>query len=184
MAGFPSTLPGVWAYSDIAKGDYISFLYGATAHNLYQVENKYALKNAEEIGPWPSVTFKIWNKTYNFPFRLQLKPLKDFKESLIRIEFAYVGENLLLRGGYRKTHFQADQLTLFSVSNIFGVESEGKYQSYPYSSDQAFVPVFTSKERSHFLPNRSNQMKSSFNPWFVTISKNHHECNRFWTKYL
>lgn len=33
-------------------------------------------------------------------------------------KFAYVAENLLLRGGYRKTHFQADQTTLRAVSQM------------------------------------------------------------------
>jgi hypothetical protein len=40
---------------------------------------------------------------------------------LVRPEFAYVAENLLLRGGYRKTHFQADQTTLQAVSQMGSV---------------------------------------------------------------
>ena len=142
LAGFPNTLPGVWAFSDISEGDYVSLLYGATAHNLYRVERKYALKDAEKIGPWPSIKFRMWNKTYYFPFRLQLEPIKEFKESLIRIEFAYVGENLLLRGGYRKTHFQADHLTLLNVSSRFGLESDGRYEAFSDSDTKNFVPVF------------------------------------------
>lgn len=35
-AGFPDTINGAWAYHDIKVGDYITFLYGAKAHNLYQ----------------------------------------------------------------------------------------------------------------------------------------------------
>jgi len=41
-----------------------------------------------------------------------------FAEPIVRTEFFYVAENLLLRGGYRKTHFQADQTTLQSVSEM------------------------------------------------------------------
>jgi len=37
---------------------------------------------------------------------------------MVRPEFSYVAENLLLRGGYRKTHFQADRKTLSTVSEI------------------------------------------------------------------
>lgn len=35
---------------------------------------------------------------------------------MVRQEFSYVAENLLLRGGYLKTHFQADTITLYNVS--------------------------------------------------------------------
>ena len=51
LAGFPNTLNGVWTFSDINEGDYISFLYGARVHNLYKVENKEALKNAKNLPP-------------------------------------------------------------------------------------------------------------------------------------
>lgn len=36
----------------------------------------------------------------------------------MRPEFAYIAENLLQRGGYGKSHFQADQTTLQSVSGM------------------------------------------------------------------
>ncbi|MBT1248701.1 MULTISPECIES: endonuclease NucS domain-containing protein [unclassified Thermosipho (in: thermotogales)] len=37
---------------------------------------------------------------------------------MVKPEFSYVAENLLLRGGYRKTYFQADQTMLQSVSQM------------------------------------------------------------------
>ena len=65
-----------------------------------------AYKNAENLPPWPPVTFRMSGNTYYFPFRLYLKQERTLDEPMIRPEFAYVAENLLLRGGYRKTHFK------------------------------------------------------------------------------
>jgi len=118
LAGFTSSINGLWTFCEINEGDYVSFLYGARAYNLYTVEKKEAILNAEELPPWPKVTFKTSGKTYHFPFRLSLKPIRKLNEPLVRNEFAYVAENLLLRGGYRKTHFQADQTTLQNVSQM------------------------------------------------------------------
>jgi hypothetical protein len=42
LAGFSNSGTGAWAYVDICEGDYISFLYGARAFNLYRVEKKEA----------------------------------------------------------------------------------------------------------------------------------------------
>ncbi len=112
---------------DINEGDYISFLYGARAKNLYRVIKKVAYKNAENLPPWPPVTFKMSGNTYYFPFRLFLSQERELDEPMVRPEFSYVAENLLLRGGYRKTHFQADTLTFYKVSemgNAFYGESE------------------------------------------------------------
>jgi hypothetical protein len=118
LTGFTNSINGVWTFSELQKGDFISFLYGAKAFNLYKVKSKIAIKNAEKIPPWKPITFKMSGKTYYFPFRVYLEQLRKFEESLIRTEFAYVAENLLLRGGYRKTHFQADQTTLQNVSQM------------------------------------------------------------------
>ena len=118
LAGFTNSVNGVWTYLDIKLGDFVSFLYGARAHNLYLVEAKMSLIDAETAPPWPPVHFKQSGKTYYFPFRLQLRPVRRFEESLVRAEFSYVAENLLLRGGYRRTHFQADQTTLQAVSQM------------------------------------------------------------------
>ena len=118
LAGFTNSVNGVWTFSEIQEGDFISFLYGAKAHNLYRVEGKEAIKDARDLPPWDPVTFKMSGITYYFPFRLQLSPIRRLNESLVRAEFAYVAENLLLRGGYRKTHFQADQTTLQSASQL------------------------------------------------------------------
>ena len=116
LAGFTNSINGLWTFMEIQEDDYVSFLYGARVFNLYKVIEKKAIKNADVIPPWPSVTFRMSGKTYYFPFRLHLNPLREFIEPMVRPEFAYVAENLLLRGGYRKTHFQADQTTLQSVS--------------------------------------------------------------------
>jgi hypothetical protein len=118
LAGFPSSTSGMWAYSDIEEGDFVSFVYGARAYNLYKVERKEAIRNAQTLPPWEPIIFKPSGKVYYFPFRLTLAPVRKLEETLVRVEFAYVAENLLLRGGYRKTHFQADQTTLSSVSQM------------------------------------------------------------------
>jgi len=117
LAGFTNSINGLWTFMEIQEGDFVSFLYGAKVYNLYKVRKKEALKNAHELPPWPPITFSS-GKTYYFPFRLYLEPIRQFVESMVKPEFAYVAENLLLRGGYRKTHFQADQTTLQSVSQM------------------------------------------------------------------
>jgi len=121
LAGFTNSISGLWTFAEIQVGDYVSFLYGARVFNLYKVMKRQALKNADKLPPWPSVTFRMSGKTYYFPFRLYLKPIRELNEPMVRPEFAYVAENLLLRGGYRKTHFQADQTTLHAVSQMGGL---------------------------------------------------------------
>jgi len=117
LAGFPSSQNGLWTFLDIDVGDYVSFLYGARVKNLYKVIRKVAYKNAERLPPWKPITFRS-EKTYFFPYRLELQLEREFDESMVRPEFAYVAEDLLLRGGYRKTHFQADATTLSYVSTL------------------------------------------------------------------
>ena len=129
---------------DIKEGAYISFLYGAKAHNLYVVETKEVIKEAEKAPPWPSVTFQQSGRTYYFPFRLNLKPIRQFEESLVRVEFNYVAENLLLRGGYRRTHFQADQTTLQAVSQMGAIWKE-ETEILLFPDKKFFTPRFTRK---------------------------------------
>lgn len=142
LAGFPSGGSGAWTFCEIEDGDFISFLYGARAHNLYRVTKREAIRNAESMPPWKPLTFRESGKTYSFPFRLHLQPLRSFTEALVRTEFSYVAENLLLRGGYRKTHFQADQTTLQSVSEMGGPSEHlpDELSAPPYST---FVLRFT-----------------------------------------
>lgn len=142
LAGFTSSINGLWTFVEIQEGDYVSLLYGARVFNLYKVMEKQALKNADKLPPWPSVTFRMSGKTYYFPFRLYLKPLRELSEPMVRPEFAYVAENLLLRGGYRKTHFQADQTTLHAVSQM------GELYTKPidvldFNSYETFSPKLT-----------------------------------------
>src|SRR6266478_3843774 len=118
LAGFPGGENGAWTFCEIEEGDLVSFLYGARAHNLYRVRKREAIRDAATLGPWEPLTFRETGKTYSFPFRLHLQPIRVFNELLVRAEFAYVAENLLLRGGYSKTHFQADQTTLQAVSQM------------------------------------------------------------------
>ncbi len=142
LAGFTNSINGLWTFVDINENDYVSFLYGARVYNLYTVAEKIALKNADNLPPWPPVTFRMSGRSYYFPFRLKLQPIRQFTESMVRAEFAYVAENLLLRGGYRKTHFQADQTTLQSVSQMGDL-----YPSTPDKLDldtyEVFIPLFT-----------------------------------------
>lgn len=141
LAGFTNSINGVWTFCEVIEGDFVSFLYGAKAHNLYKVISKEALKGAQDLPPWKPVTFKMSGKTYNFPFRLHLLPVRKFSESLVRAEFAYVAENLLLRGGYRKTHFQADQTTLQSASQLGDLCNEKT--DLVLDDYETFVPRFT-----------------------------------------
>jgi hypothetical protein len=146
LAGFPSGESGAWTFCEIEEGDLVSFLYGARAHNLYAVRKREALRDAENLGPWELLKFRESGKTYSFPFRLHLQPMRLFNELLVRAEFAYVAENLLLRGGYSKTHFQADQTTLQSVSEM-GTLANGAAVPFPVAEHTTFTPRFTrSKE--------------------------------------
>ncbi len=142
LAGFTNSINGLWTYADIQVGDYISFLYGAKVFNLYKVIQKIAIKNAHEIGPWKPVTFKMSGKTYYFTFRFLLKPVREFMEPMVRAEFAYVAENLLLRGGYRKTHFQADQTTLQAISQMGEIYSKS-VDIFENSTVENFEPLLT-----------------------------------------
>jgi len=143
LAGFTNSINGLWTFSEIKEEDYISFLYAARAHNLYQVIKKEAVGDADKVSPWKSVTFKMSGKTYYFPFRLKLKPIREFNEPLVRNEFSYVAQNLLLRGGYRKTHFQADQTTLQNVSQMGRIYKKD-VEEFDSGSNN-FVPKFTRK---------------------------------------
>ncbi len=118
IAGFTNSINGLWTYSEIDVGDYVSFLYGARVKNLYKVVKKGAYRNAEKLPPWQPITFRKTDNTYFFPFRLFLKQERNLDEPMVRPEFSYVAENLLLRGGYKKTHFQADTVTFYNVSEM------------------------------------------------------------------
>ena len=142
LAGFTNSRTGVWTFCEICEGDYVSFLYGARAHNLYQVVKREAINEAEELPPWPPLTFAESGRTYHFPFRVHLDAVRQFSEPLVRPEFAYVAENLLLRGGYRKTHFQADQTTLQNVSAM-GQLWPGQLDHLRISAYSTFTPLFT-----------------------------------------
>lgn len=152
LAGFTSSISGLWTFLDISEGDYISFLYGARVKNLYKVVEKKAYVNPENIGPWPPVTFKMSGKIYYFPFRLFLKKERDFDEPMVRPEFAYVAENLLLRGGYRKTHFQADRKTLSTVSEI-GTSSCEIEEPLTFDSD-TFEPKIVFNRKLQKIPEK------------------------------
>lgn len=117
LAGFPGSQNGAWTFADIEAGDYVSFVYGANAYDLYEVENKRAVLNADDLPPWPALEFTRGG-TYHFPFRLDLQQKRELEENLVRSEFRYIAENLLLRGGYSRSHFQADQTTLQQVSQM------------------------------------------------------------------
>lgn len=152
LAGFTNSINGLWTFLDISEGDYVSFLYGARVKNLYKVVEKKAYLNPEKIGPWPPVTFRISGKTYHFPFRLFLKKEREFDEPMVRPEFSYVAENLLLRGGYRKTHFQADRKTLSTVSEI-GTSSFETEEFLTFDSD-TFEPKIVFNRKFQRIPEK------------------------------
>lgn len=142
LAGFPSGENGAWTFCEIKEGDFVSFLYGARAHNLYEVSKREALCDALTLPPWEPLTFRETGRKYSFPYRLLLRPVRTFSELVVRAEFAYVAENLLLRGGYSKTHFQADQTTLQSVSEM-GAFREDSVVALPLPEHTTFTPRFT-----------------------------------------
>ena len=152
LAGFTNSINGLWTYLDIEEGDYISFLYGARVKNLYKVVKKVAYKNAENLPPWPPVTFKMSGNTYHFPFRFYLKQERILDEPMIRPEFAYVAENLLLRGGYRKTHFQADIVTFYNVSNM-GEFFNGRHEALTLNAEK-FIPKIVFKRNKQKNPEK------------------------------
>ena len=152
LAGFTNSINGLWAFLDIAVGDYISFLYGARVKNLYRVVKKLAFRNAENLPPWNPVTFKISKKTYYFPFRLFLEQERVLDEPMIRPEFSYVAENLLLRGGYRKTHFQADTITFYNVSTM-GKPFYGENESIEFG-EEIYTPKIVFKREYQYIPER------------------------------
>lgn len=152
MAGFTNSINGLWTFLDISEGDYISFLYGARAKNLYRVIKKVAYKNAESLPPWPPVIFRMSGNKYYFPFRLFLKQEREFDEPMVRPEFSYVAENLLLRGGYRKTHFQADTVTFYNVSQM-GKPFNGKTEIIN-SEGQTFEPKIVFIRKLQKIPEK------------------------------
>ncbi|WP_157065475.1 hypothetical protein [Thermococcus celericrescens] len=151
LAGFTNSINGLWTFFDIDVGDYISFLYGARVRNLYRVVGKVAYRNAEKLPPWPSITFRS-GRTYYFPFRLFLKLEREFDEPMVRREFSYVAENLLLRGGYRKTHFQADTLTFYNVSEM-GVPYTDE-STYLELNAETFEPRIVFKRENQTIPEK------------------------------
>lgn len=160
MAGFTNSVAGVWTFVEIQEGDLVSFLFAARAFNLYRVVSKEAIVEFEGMPPWPPVSFRESGNSYWFPFRLYLCPIREFCEPLVRPEFAYVAENLLLRAGYRKTHFQADQTTLQNVSQM-GSLKDGDVQPLEMPSYTTFEPKFT--------PHRENQQVPFISQFQETI---------------
>lgn len=151
LAGFMNNISGVWTFMEVREGDFISFLYGAKAHNLYRVSRKEAIKEAKSAPPWQPITFQQSGRTYNFPFRLHLQPIRKLEEPLVRAEFAYVAENLLLRGGYQRTHFQADQTILQAVSQM-GNLWDGCPSQLDLSNYATFTPRFTKRKEGISVP--------------------------------
>jgi hypothetical protein len=135
LAGFPGSRNGAWSFADIREGDYVSFVYGAKAYDLYEVDDRVAVSNAAELPPWDALELSRGG-TYHFPFRLSLERRRSFEESMVRSEFRYIAENLLLRGGYRRSHFQADKTTLQQVSQM-GEPSDGELKEREWTEERA-----------------------------------------------
>ncbi len=119
--------------------------------NLYKVVKKHALAEFRDAPPWPPVTFRQSGKTYYYPFRLWLRLERELNEPVVRSEFAYVAENLLLRAGYRKTHFQADQTTLQLVSQM-GQIRRGEGVHLGITDPATFIPRFSRRKTEWSKP--------------------------------
>jgi hypothetical protein len=144
MAGFPDTIKGAWAFFDIEEGDFISFLHGGHIINLYKVTAKVAYENAEELGPWRPI--KKNNKEYYFPFRLYLEQIREINEPLINPILGYLTEDFFTRGGFKKTHFQADHITFYNISQK-GVISKNKRKKNINFQGKNFTPKIYIQER-------------------------------------
>lgn len=146
MAGLPGSQNGLWTFLEISEGDYISFLYGAKIINLYKVLSKKAFKDYSQ--PWKPIKFRS-GKTYTFPYRLFLSPIRTFNESIVRPEFLYVAEDLLLRGGYRKTHFQADQMTLHFVSTLGELAIDNASEKFHCPKELEYIPKISFSKKNN-----------------------------------
>ena len=71
---------------------------------------------------------------------------------MVRPEFSYVAENLLLRGGYRKTHFQADTITFYNVSEM-GNSFNGKIEHIKLNS-KSFEPKIVFRREFQKIPEK------------------------------
>jgi hypothetical protein len=165
MAGFPEGESGLWSYEDIHIGDYVTFLYGATAYNLYRVKAKFALNNPNLPPPnWKPIEGRHGPRY--FPFRLSLERIKIFQDSIAKETYKSVAENLLRRGGYRRSHFQADQYTLRSVSSIDGVLKYDK-QSLSLNEFEQFEPkyVLTGADNRIIFNLRETILQSLIRQW-------------------
>jgi hypothetical protein len=159
-AGFPETWSGLWAYMDIQIGDYLSFLYGARAHNLYQIVDKEAIENPEKVPPdWEPVETKK-GKLY-FPYRLYLQQIGEFTAPLAREDFLYITENLLRRGGIRKSHFQADEITLQNVKKRWANQSLTKSYKRAGVKYETFTPLFVGNKGAE-KPPKVNMLREEF----------------------
>jgi hypothetical protein len=66
LAGFTSSINGLWTFVEIQEGDHVSFLYGARVFNLYKVVKKEALKGADKLPPWPLLHLRCQVKHITF----------------------------------------------------------------------------------------------------------------------
>lgn len=155
LAGFPDSQNGAWTFADVEVGDYVTFVYGATAYDLYRVADRRAISDAEDTPPWPALEFDRGG-SYHFPFRLDLDPERELEENLVRSEFRYIAENLMLRGGYSRTHFQADRTTLQQVSQMGTVRTAvGRERDW---TTESIEPRWV-RSRAGFEPPRVNKFK-------------------------
>lgn len=118
LAGFPTSSTGSWAFVDIAVGDRLSFIFGARAIDLFEVVGKAAVALGTADNPWAGLEKQVDPAKETYPFRLRLRRLRKFDLGIAQKEFAYIANNLMRRGGYRKSHFQADQSTLSFVATV------------------------------------------------------------------
>lgn len=171
IAGFPEGASGVWAFSDIRIGDYLSFLYGATVFNLYRVRDKEAVLEAKKLPPqWKPIVSRDNRERY-FPFRLYLERKKGFQDSIAKEIYRSIAENLLRRGGYGKSYFQTDQFTLGGVERI---EDSIAIPTEPLllPVHKTFEPKFSSRSKgANVYPLREDILQASIRHWLAIGEK-------------
>ena len=119
------------------------------------MKDKYSITDWQTAPPWKPLELRS-KLTYGFPFRFQLERLRKFEYPLATDKFLYVATNLMLRGGYRKTHFQADATNLGNASEI-GEPSRTPVQVlgyHPKTFELRFRKAKKSDERPVVFPIR------------------------------
>src|SRR5262249_33344293 len=97
LAGFSNSRTGVWTFVEVKEGDFVSFLHGARAHNLYQVIGREAIKEFETAPPWPPIS-RIGPHIF-FPIQTFFETDQRIRRALGQIRIRVRGRELAVASG-------------------------------------------------------------------------------------